>query len=155
MNGLNEGHHWRREVRQQCLHLAFGHRGRHFRARRAYAVNAAVRMIGGLVELGHVDAGNLCCGQKKLLALVAAGCIDAPRLQVRLVFLHKLEELGEHFLTLTQEVNVEEIHHGLAVEDAAAATHNDGEGGLALSAEDGDAGQVQHGEHVGIGHLPT
>ena len=119
------GHHRRRPVSRRD--------GRH----------RAVLTIGHIVEGGHIDAGNPGRGGEKLL--LAPALLPGPPVE--------LDDLHAHVLPLAQDKQIHKGGQRLWIEGAGTARHHDGGELGPLLAAQGQAGQIQHVEHIGVGHL--
>ena len=126
------------------LHDALAHRLRRAGARLdAHLGQGAVLVVDGLIERGDVDALDLGGLLEKLLL--------GPALLLGLAV--ELDVLQGHVLPLTQDEQVDEGGQGLRVIGAGPPRHDErGELGPVLRPQ-GQSGQVQHVQHVGVGHL--
>ena len=100
-------------------------------------------MIAHLVKRGHVDAGNPGRGGEELLLTPAL----LPGLAV------ELDNLHTHVLPFPQDEQIHKGGQGLWIKGAGSPRHHDGRQLCPLPAAQGKASQIQHVEHIGIGHL--
>ena len=105
--------------------------------------HGAVVVVGHVIEGGHIDARNPGRGGQELLLVPAL----LPGLPV------ELDELHAHVLPLAQDKQIHKGGQRLWIEGAGASRHHDGGQLHPLLTAQGQAGQIQHVEHVGVGHL--
>ena len=110
--------------------------------------DGAVGGVAGHVERGHVYAGDLGehCPESRaglFWPVGAGGEFLFP------AFMH-VDDLEDHFFAFADDHGVEKGAHGLGVVASGAAGDDEGVGGVAVGGAQGQAGQVEHGEDVGI-----
>ena len=136
-NGLN------REIALvKVLDDALGHPGRS-PLQRGDGGHRAVAVIAHLVKRGHIDARNPGRGGEELLLTPAL----LPGLAV------ELDNLHTHVLPFPQDEQIHKGGQGLWIKGAGSPRHHDGRQLCPLPAAQGKASQIQHVEHIGIGHL--
>ena len=106
-------------------------------------LDGAVLVVGNFIQAGHVQARHLGGILQKLR--------PAPAFLLPLPV--QVDHLQRHVLPFAQGEDVDEIRQRLPVVHAGAASHDDGVVLAPLVAVEGDVGQVQHIQHVGVGHL--
>ncbi len=103
------------------------------------------RVVARREEGRHVDAGDPGQPGQQLAPARAAAPEPAGG--------HRLCDLDGHLLAVAHREAVEEVGHRLGVEGARSAAHHQRIVLAALGRQQRDAGQVQHGQHAGVGQL--
>ena len=119
--------------------------GRHRRVDRHGGRQASLG-VRRLVERGDVDA--LEPGQA-----AAQRVARALALRLRQPLAHHLVDLAHHFLAVAQHEGVDEVGQRLGVEGAVPAGQHQRVAGTALGRVQGNAGQVDEVDHVGVDEL--
>ena len=120
----------------------FGHHGRRA-LRRRDGGHHAVLPVGHLIERRHIQAGDTGGGYQQFPPappLVPGAAVE-------------LQQLQQHVLPLTQAKDVDKGRHGLGVVGAGAACNDQGTLLPSVRRAQGQPGQVQHIEHIGVGQF--
>ena len=108
-----------------------------------HSFQGTVWLIDDIVQGGHIDTGNLGGGLEEFLLAPAL----LPGLPV------ELDDLHADLLPLPKDEEVHKGGQGLRIVGAGTARHHNGGQAVPLLTAQGQAGQIQHVEHVGVGHL--
>ena len=132
--------------RGEAVHIlddGLGHAGRDARAVRGNGLNAAILLVGHIVEGRHVDTGDLRQCQQQLFFVPA----------LLFALFNRCADILQHLFALAQLHNVEEIRHRLGVADAGAARNNERPALVAVSRPQRNTRQAQHSQDVCVGQL--
>ena len=110
--------------------------------------DGAVGGVAGLVERGYVYAGNLGEHGPEFTAGLFRQVYAGDEFLFPLLV--HIDDLEDHFFAFADDHGVEEGAHGLRVVAAGAAGDDERVGGVAVFGAQGKAGQVEHGEDVGV-----
>ena len=146
LNGTHHGHHeiCGRGKLVQVLDDGLGDARRDARLVGGDGLDPAILVILHIVECRDIDAGDLCDAQQQLLLGDAAlffGLFDLGT------------DAGQLVFALAQLDHIKKVRDRLRIAGTGAARHDQRPAFVTVFGIKRDAGQIQHGQNVGIGQL--
>ena len=144
---LHRAHHGHHEIfrRGVIVHVddGLGDPFRHTGTVGADALHPAVLQIAHIIKGRHIYAGNF--GQRQQQCFLVPAQLFA--------LLHRGADVLQHLFAFAQLHDVKEIRHRLRVADAGAARDDERPALIPVGGAQRDAGQPEHGQHIGVAKL--